>query len=223
MKICAVLFDLDGTLIDSLEGLTMAANRCLADGGFPEHSEDALRGFIGNGARKLIERALPETARDEETVDGMLAAFGAAYAEAWKEGTRPYEGIPEMLAAVSAAGIPMGVLSNKPDGFTREIVAAVFAEGVFDVVAGAKSDVPLKPAPDAGHVIAEGWGLAPAEIAYVGDSTPDVRFAKAVGMPSVGVAWGFRGPEELRREEADVIVESVADLQGWLLERVSAG
>ena len=213
----AVLFDLDGTLIDSLADLGEAVNRMLAELGYPGHPEAAYREFIGEGARRLVERALPASARAEAAlVERALERYQAHYAACWHERTQVYPGLRELLTELASAGVRLGVISNKPDAFTRLCVAHFLPETPFAVVLGQRDSVPRKPDPAAAHEAAATWGGTAERCVYVGDSGVDMRFAQAAGMRGVGVAWGFRDREELWENGAAVVVEEAGALRAEL-------
>lgn len=203
----AVLFDLDGTLLDTLEDIADAANRVLARHRYPIHPVAAYRFFVGEGARTLVERTLPEAARDDDTIDRMYAEFRGAYARNWDAKTRAYRGVPEMLDGLVERGFKIAVLSNKPDDFTRRCVEELLGEWKFDVVLGHHDGVPAKPDPAGALRVAEELGVPPERILFVGDSSIDMRTAVAAGMFPVGVLWGFRPREELETNGARAIIE----------------
>ena len=205
-----VVFDLDGTLIDSLADIATAMNRSLASLGMPGHALDAYRGFVGDGARRLAERALPPGRAD--LVDPVLDAYREVYREHALDQTRPYPGIPELLAKVR---VPMAVVSNKPDAPTRQVVAALFPDVPFRWVAGHRSGLPLKPDPFPAREACEHMGVDPESCGFVGDTRIDVDTARAAGMTPIGVAWGFR-PDELRAAGVDILLDAPADLLRWL-------
>jgi phosphoglycolate phosphatase len=198
----AVLFDLDGTLLDTLEDLAAAGNRVLGDMGLPEHPVDAYRYFVGDGINVLAERILPAPLRSPETIAAAVAAFQAVYARNWNDRSAPYEGVPAMLDQLIAAGLRLCILSNKPDAFTRLCVEQLLPHWSFDPLLGQRPGVPKKPDPAGALEVAARLGLAPAEILYVGDTAVDMRTGVAAGMDAVGVLWGFRGAEELRQAGA---------------------
>lgn len=219
----AVLFDLDGTLIDSLADLGEAVNRTLRDLGCPTHPNERYREFIGEGARTLVKRALPAPLdQDEEWVDRALAMYQAHYAACWRDQTRPYEGVMALLNELRQQGVPLGVISNKPQAFTELCVNHFFPDLGFAVVFGQRDAVPRKPDPAAAADAARVIGCETGDCVYVGDSGVDMRFAKAAGMRGVGVTWGFRSEGELSESGAGWLVRSVPELsallRGWLGE-----
>jgi phosphoglycolate phosphatase len=195
-----VIFDLDGTLADSLEDIAAAVNRTLARHGFPQHPVSAYRTFVGEGVRKLVERALPPGT--ESLRDSFLAAYQADYAEHLLDATRLFPGIPEVLDGLSSAGVPVGVLSNKPDLPTRRMVDALCARWKFGAVVGERPGVPRKPDPAAALALADALGAPPEAVAFVGDTSVDMLTARAASMRPVGVLWGFR-PKEVLASGAD--------------------
>jgi phosphoglycolate phosphatase len=205
-----VIFDLDGTLIDSLADIAAAMNYALRSVGMPQHSLAGYRDRVGEGARQLTERSLPP-GRDD-LVEGVLDTYRSYYRDHAVDATRPYPGIPELLAEIS---LPMAVVSNKPDPATRLVVAALFPGVPFRWVAGQRAGVPLKPDPFPAREAAERMGVAAADCAFVGDTRIDVATARAAGMTPIGVAWGFR-PEELGAAGAEIVITTPAELLRWL-------
>jgi phosphoglycolate phosphatase len=197
-----VVFDLDGTLLDTLTDLADCLNRVLQRHGLPTHPRDAFRMFIGDGLRMLVQRAMPADSRDPVRIDSLAAQMNAEYADHWADQTRPYEGIAEMLRGLVAGGLYLAVLSNKPDEFTSPAVRQFFPDIPFAVVRGARPEVPRKPDPAGALQIAAGAGLAPAEFLYLGDSGTDMQTAVRAGMFPVGVLWGFRDADELNANGA---------------------
>jgi len=203
----AIIFDLDGTLLDTLEDLADTANRVLAARGFPTHEVDAYRYFVGDGAAMLIRRVLPEEHRDDETHRTCLEAFLREYGQSWKVKTRPYDGVPEMLDALAARGLKMSILSNKPHEFTGQCVDELLPDWTFDLVLGQRYEVPRKPDPAGALEVAENLAIPPADFLYLGDTATDMKTAVAAGMFPVGALWGFRPAEELRESGARVLIE----------------
>ncbi len=212
----AILFDLDGTLLDTLEDLATAANLALASQGQPEHPVAAYRHFVGDGLRSLVERILPESLRGTEAVQATMAAFEREYRSNWNQRTAPYPGIEPMLDRLSEAGLRLAILSNKPDGFTRLCVEQLLPRWTFEPLFGQRPGVPKKPDPTAALTVAELLNLKPAEVLYVGDTATDMHTASAAGMDSVGVLWGFRAAEELRQAGAHWLIAEPAELPGLL-------
>lgn len=205
-----VIFDLDGTLLDTIGDLAAACNRTLAVHGYPEHPLDRYRLFVGNGMSKLVERALPPEVRTPEYVERIRGEFVPYYQEHIAESTRPYEGIPGLLEELAARGVAVAVASNKYDEGTRRLIAAFFPGVRFAAVLGQRAGVPTKPDPAIVNDILGAAGVAREETLYVGDSGTDMRTARNAGVESAGVTWGFRGREELEAEGADHIVDTPA-------------
>lgn len=212
MHFDAVLFDLDGTLLDTLEDIADAVNRVLARHHYPIHPLDAYRYFVGEGARVLVWRVLPKDARSEETVDALYAEFREEYAQNWNAKTRPYDGIPEMLDGLVERGLKVAVLSNKPDDFTRKCVNELLPKWTFDAILGHHDAIPPKPDPTGARQIADDLRASPERILYLGDSSIDMETALAAGMWPVGVLWGFRSREELEESGARAVIEAPRDV-----------
>jgi len=209
----AVLFDLDGTLLDTLEDLADAGNAALKACGYPTHSVTAYRMLVGAGVRKLFERALPaEAATQPAEIDRCAAVFRDVYGRSWHIHSRPYDGIPEMLAALTARGIAMAVLSNKPDEFTQACVREFFPEVPFDLVLGEKAGIPPKPDPSGARHIVATLGIPAAEFLYLGDTAIDMETARLAGMCPVGALWGFRSQEELVGAGAQFLIARPIEL-----------
>ena len=210
----AFLFDLDGTLLDTLADLASACNRMLAQHGWPGHPVDAYRRMIGNGFVKLVERALPPDilpALSAGQLDRLVREGKDEYSAHLKDATRPYPGMPEAVAELHARGCRLGVLSNKPDPQTRELVEAFFP-GRFHAVHGGRPGVPLKPDPAAAAAMLGELGADRRSAWYVGDSDVDMITARAAGLAAIGVAWGFRGEAEVAGAGAFRVVRHPAEL-----------
>lgn len=212
----AVIFDLDGTLLDTLEDLGDAVNRMLSARGLPVHLIDAYRFFVGDGVAKLIARALPEDKRDAETVRSCLEAFRADYNRHWNVKTRLYDGVGAMLDAVTARGLKLAILSNKPHEFTEQCVMEFLSKWSFDAVIGQRDGVPFKPDPAGALEIALTLGIPPPAFFYLGDTAVDIKTAIAAGMKPVGVLWGFRPAKELRESGAQMLIEQPLEVLGLL-------
>lgn len=216
MKFKAALFDLDGTLLNTLDDLADSTNEVLRTYGFPVHATEGFRYFVGDGFAKLIERTLPENHRDEQTIHEAVGRLERVYGERWSVRTRPYDGIPELLDRLAAGGLTLAVLSNKPDEATREVVAHFLSRWNFDIVMGSRPGVPNKPDPGAAIAIAERLNLEPRDFIYLGDTVIDMQTATAAGMYAIGVLWGFREADELISGGARMLIRQPGDLMDWL-------
>ena len=213
MRYQAIIFDLDGTLIDSLADIAAATNRTMSAHGFPTHPIEAYRNFIGDGVRKLIVRALPEPMRtDEAIVAKCLETYGRDYGSSWNVKTCLYPGMAGALSELSRMGLKLAVLSNKPDEFTQSCAAQFLAQWRFDLVMGASPRFPHKPDPSSALEIARRFELSPAEFLYVGDMPVDMQTARNAGMRAIGVSWGLRSREQLVEAGADRVIDSPGEL-----------
>jgi phosphoglycolate phosphatase len=209
MKYKAAIFDLDGTLTDTLADLADAFNYGLEQLGQPKRTVAELRRMIGDGVNVTISRAL---APDKQELIGRVAEkMREKYEEIYLNKTRPYDGILETIAQLGRAGIRLAVLTNKDQTMAEKIVNHFFP-GSFEIVLGTTAAVPAKPDPYLGRQIIKKFGIAPQEAAFIGDSPADIQTAKACGSYSVGVSWGFRSTEELKQNNADVIIASPNEL-----------
>jgi len=212
----AVVFDLDGTLLDTLEDLANAVNRVLEGHRFPVHPLDAYRYFVGDGARTLFERVLPPQECDEPMIQQCLAEFREDYGKHWNIRTRPYPGIAAMLDELAARGTRLAVLSNKPHETTLKCVEGILPEWTFELVLGQRPGIPKKPDPAGALEIAERMELRPEDFLYLGDTGTDMLTAKAAGMLGVGALWGFRTAEELTAHGARQLIAAPVELPGLL-------
>ena len=213
----AVIFDLDGTLLYTIKDITAALNRALAACGLPTHSVEAVQGFVGNGIRDAVRRAVPEGTA-EEVQEKVLDLYKEDYREHSAESTVCYPGVRELAAGLDRAGIAQAVLSNKTEATARKVVASFFPDGPFAHVFGRVGDRPLKPDPAAAVPVLEALGCSPSEAAYVGDSGTDMVFARAVGMLPAAAPWGYRSREELAASGAVLMPDGPEDLLKLLLE-----
>jgi phosphoglycolate phosphatase len=214
MRFRAIIFDLDGTLLDTLADIADAMNAALGKMGFPAHETAAYRYLTGDGARAMAERSLPEAARDALTIESCIWEFRSEYDRRWGAKTRPYPGIPELLSELSGRDLEFSVLSNKLEEFTRRAVRDFLQGFTFSPVIGAKPGLPPKPDPAGALLISRALRVASAEIIYLGDSGVDMLTAVRAGMFPVGALWGFRDGRELRQNGAAVLVSSPAELLG---------
>lgn len=207
-----VIFDLDGTLVDSLGDLADSMNAALESMGFPTHPTESYRHFVGDGVITLARRTVPPTVVDEATIDEAVRRMREEYARRWTDSTRPFPGVPELLDALRRRGRMTAVLSNKPDFATQEIVRLLFGGFPFQAVRGASPDHPLKPDPTAALAICSDLRVDPSRALYVGDTDVDMETGRRAGMLTAGVTWGFRGIEELRKAGADRIIDHPLEL-----------
>ena len=211
-KIKAVLFDLDGTLINTLTDLAGSTNYALVQGGYEAHPVEEYRYFVGNGVAKLIERALPEAERNAQNVERLRRDFVEYYTKHSTDLTKPYPGIMETVSELERRGIVRAVASNKYQAATEKLVAHFFGEETFRVVLGQRVGIAPKPDPTIVRDILSRTGFAPAETLYVGDSCVDMQTARNGGLRSVGVSWGFRPRAELEQNGATFIIDCPAQL-----------
>ncbi len=207
-----VIFDLDGTLVDTLEDIADAMDRVLALEGAPGHTYEDYRYLIGHGIRNLVTEALPAELRSDGRITRCYQSMLEDYGRNSLVKTRVYDGVPELVRTLRADGVPLAIHSNKADGPTQAIVAALLDPRDFVQISGARQDAPLKPDPAVALDIAARFGLPPARVAYVGDSLVDMSTATAAGMIAVGAAWGFRTPRELVESGAAVVIDAPPDL-----------
>ena len=212
----AIIFDLDGTLLNTIEDLTDSMNLTLNRFGFKGHDQEAYKYFIGDGIETLVKRALPPESRTPGIIAQGVEAMREEYALRWDIKTRPYPGIPELLDALSQKGWPISILSNKPDDSTRMVVAKLLPRWAFQVVLGARPSVPKKPDPTAALEIAGLLRLPPDQVVYIGDTGTDMKTAVEAGMYPVGALWGFRTAQELLVHGAKVLLEKPLDLLQYL-------
>ncbi len=212
MKYSAVLFDLDGTLLDTLGDLASSTNQLMRELGFPEHPVESYKLKVGNGIAELVRRALPEEKRNDGFVLPSVGRLKDIYSDRRYETTIPYEGIPEMLDRLSYEGYRLSILSNKPHDFTTSMVKELLPKWHFEYVFGSREGVPKKPDPAAALEIAEKMNLSPGEFLYLGDTGTDMKTAAAAGMFPVGVLWGFRGEEELIENGAKIVITTPVEI-----------
>jgi phosphoglycolate phosphatase len=212
MKFQAVIFDLDGTLLDTLADIAASMNTVLEKFGFPAHPVDAYRYFTGGGMETLVKLSLPENHRDKLTVGKCLAADKKEYRKRWRNNTKPYPGIPELLDELEKLRLPKAVLSNKPDEFTRIMVKTLLSRWSFSSVCGEQPETPRKPDPSAALRIARRLKIPPQNFLYLGDSSTDMQTADSAGMYAVGVLWGFRTADELLANGAKTLLKTPLDV-----------
>ena len=206
------IFDLDGTLLDTVADLANATNQALAKCGYPTHPTEAYYRFVGNGINKLFARALPEEARTEENVQRIRTLFIPYYNEHNADDSHPYPGIVELLTQLQSQGIQLAVASNKYQQATAKLVGHFFPNIRFAAVYGQREGVPIKPDPTIVNDILSETGISHAHTLYIGDSGVDMQTARNASVESVGVTWGFREEEELRTNGATHIIHNAKDI-----------
>ncbi len=209
----AIISDLDGTLLDTLQDLADSMNGTLSHFGFPVHELEKYRYFVGDGMENLVLRSLPDSAKnDPRLISRCLEMMSKSYERNWSVKTRPYPGIAELLDALRARGLKMAVLSNKPHDFTLKLVEELLPAWRFEAVVGARPPIPLKPDPSSALEIANMLGVGPARFLYLGDTATDMKTANTAGMFAVGALWGFRGAAELIAGGAAKLIGKPAEL-----------
>ncbi len=206
----AVIFDLDGTLVNSIEDLADSANAVLAEYNFPTHDVESYKYRVGNGIRKLMERSLPHDKID--LLDEALDRFKQIYAQHNLDKTAPYNGIKELLNQLQSQHIKLGVCTNKHDEAAKDIIKILFGNNIFDEIIGDKAGLKRKPDPGKVLSIAAHWKLQPEQIAYLGDSGVDMQTAVNAQMLPVGVLWGFRKEDELLANGAQILLKNPLEL-----------
>lgn len=212
-----VIFDLDGTLIDSLEDIANAANATLAELGKPTCTLESFKTHVGDGVSVLFQRALPETRTDPHLLDRCMRIYQGYYDRGWDRNTEPYSGILQMLRKAQQEGLILAVLSNKPDHFTKRCVERFLPGVFFTHVIGHSERFPRKPDPQSAIWIASEISQSPTRIVYVGDTNTDMKTATGAGLYPVGVSWGFRQVEEIVQAGAQAICNTSEELSDLLL------
>ena len=206
MRYELAVFDMDGTILNTLDDLTDATNHALRTFGYPEHSIEEVRFFVGNGIAKLIERATPEGTSEEERAR-VRAEFMDYYKIHSADKTGPYPGINDLLKKLRAAGVRTAVVSNKPDVAVRELVKTYY-DGLFDAAVGDMEGQAVKPAPDMCLKVFKELGMGPEKAVYIGDSDTDIQTARNAGLDEILVSWGFRGRQFLTEHGAKNICDT---------------
>ena len=213
----AVIFDLDGTLSDSIASIKYSCDKALEPLGFGPFSTAQYKYFVGDGAANLVKRAL-KAGGDEALLhfEEAFARYKALFAVHCMDGVKPYDGIPELLAALKERGIRIAVLSNKPHAETIQVIETLFGENYFDVIQGQKEHVAIKPSPEGVFLILKELDLTARDILYVGDTCTDMQTGKSAGAFTVGCLWGFRDRAELEENHADAIIENPLQLLDYI-------
>ena len=211
-----IIFDLDGTLLNTLTDIAESVNRTLAEYQLPTHPTDAYKFFIGNGWKILVSRALPEDRHSEQLIAECVTRSRKIYQDNWNRQTQLYDGIPELLDNLAERKLPLAVLSNKPHDFMLKCVDWYLNKWTFKALIGQSDNFPLKPDPASALEVVRRIGLPPSAFLFVGDSAEDVKTAQAAGMHPVGAAWGFRGPKELEESGCRTLVDHPMDILALL-------
>ncbi len=214
MKYDAVLFDLDGTVLDTVEDIADSLNRALENHGFARISTAQAESFLGNGTRRLVELALPESC-PESVKEDVIEEYRGLYDRFCHEKTRPYRGMVELIKALKAAGVKTAIVSNKPDSMVQTL-ATVYYPGIPDVVLGEREGLARKPAPDMVQFALKAIGAEAGRSIYVGDTEVDILTARNAGLGCISVPWGFRSREQLEKAGADPIADTVEELARYL-------
>lgn len=216
----AVIFDLDGTLTDTLDSLEFSVNETMKETGLAPITREQCRKFVGNGAKVLIERALQASGDEQlKCFDRAYCAYQRIFDQNCTYLVRPYPGVEKMLACMKDAGMKLAVLSNKPDRQTVHVVEDIFEKGLFDVVHGQREGIPRKPDPASLLSMASELGADSSEILYIGDSEVDLATGRGAGVDTILVSWGFRSRQELKEAGA----ERIADTAGEIIQMMQSG
>lgn len=219
MAISAIIFDLDGTLLDSVEGIGVGLNRALAEAGLPTHPLERYREFVGEGIEHLVTLAMAPLPLDR----AVLERYRSLYLDEMYRHSRPYPGVDQALLRLQGAGLKLAVLSNKQHLATSQLVPHFFAGVRFDAIYGNRPDWPRKPDPTAALAIADELGVAPVACAFVGDSAIDCQTAQRAGMPLVAVTWGFKPRSELLEAGAQTLVDDADAMYAALIQLARGG
>ena len=222
MAIKAVIFDLDGTLLNTIEDLADAMNTVLLKRGFSKHSVKNYKSFVGNGIENMVKQALPVYfSNNEEIVSECITLFKSEYESIWNKKTQPYSGINILLDNFDAAKIKKCILSNKPDEFVQKVIKHYFTKWEFEYVVGAKKGQPLKPDPKVVNDLIDKMGVSKEECLYIGDTDTDMKTGKNAGVFTIGAAWGFRDEDELTEAGADYCANIPEDIIEYLLKKTA--
>lgn len=206
---------MDGTILNTLDDLEGATNYALVKNNLPQRTTDEVRGFVGNGVRRLIERAVPD-GTPVPVIDAVYADFSSYYEKHCADRTKPYGGMNEMLASIRAAGIKTAVVSNKDD-YAVQTLARVYFPALFDAVVGVREGIKRKPAPDTVFEVMKRLGVPKEQCIYIGDSEVDIETARNAGIPCISVSWGFKGRKFLEEHDARKITDTVSGLTDLLM------
>jgi phosphoglycolate phosphatase len=212
----AAIFDLDGTLLDTLDDIADSMNAALKRMGFATHETPAFRYLTGDGIRSMAERSLPVLERNETTIEACIRGFRSEYEDRWAAKTRPYLGIPDLLDELARRGITLSILSNKLDKFTNLVASHFLARWHFSFIIGSRPGLPQKPDPSGALFIARELAIPPARFIYLGDTGVDMRTAISARMFPIGALWGFRDEKELLENGARAVIRVPGELLQFL-------
>ena len=218
MKFKGIIFDLDGTLVNSLGDIADSMNNVLQRYGFPSHELQAYKHFIGNGLKNLVREALPEGSRDGKLIISCFDSMMEEYRNNCINKTRPYDGIIELLNELATREMKLAIFSNKVDDLTKKVVMTLLPLSNFEIVMGFSAEIPRKPNPLGAFLISQTLGIPPKELIYVGDTDVDMKTANSAGMFAVGALWGFRTKEELTSNGAKYLLNHPLELIQMLKE-----
>ena len=208
----AVIFDLDGTLLDTIDDIAAAMNAVLEARGYPIFSVEEYKILVGDGIEEMVRRALAHARLDAEAVAAIVVEYRREYERAWRRSSRPYPEVPELLQELRRRRVKSAILSNKAHAFTAAMTAELLPGFAFDVVRGAEPGIPLKPDPAPALAVARRMGVAPEACVFLGDTRVDMQTAKAAGLFPVGALWGFRNAQELLESGAALLLASPLEL-----------
>lgn len=211
----AVIFDLDGTLLDTIDDIAGAMNRVLVDRALEPYGVEAYKRLVGDGIEEMVRRALAPRELGEDEIAGIVLDYRREYECCWRAHSRPYPGVPELLGELAGRGVKTAVLSNKSHPFTEAMTLELLAPFKFDIIRGATPGVPLKPDPRPALMIAAEVGVSPEQVIFLGDTKVDMKTAVAAGLLPVGGLWGFRSAEELKANGAVALIASPVELLAY--------
>ncbi len=221
MKFKAVIFDFDGTLVDTCADIALCINEMLSHYGYENKTNEQVKAALCFGPVKLVYNVLPsEVANDSKLLDECVEFYRGKYNVSENKLTYPYDGIINLLTVLKENGIKIAINTNKNSFQTRNIVSGIFADETFDKIVGFSDSRPAKPNPCGALMIANELGIEPCDIVYIGDSHVDIKTAKNAGMSSVGVSWGYRSRDVLEKENPDYIADNVAQLSEYILSNI---
>ncbi len=218
-KISAVIFDLDGTLLNTLQDIAVSMNIVLERNGFDPHPIEKYRIFIGQGIAKLAKRAVENQKKASVTVEDIVQELYSEYEQRMVDSTKFYDGIPQLLDNITSKNLPMAVLSNKRDLLTQKLAAKFLIKWPFKIISGARQDYPKKPDPALAIHIVEKLGAAPEECIFIGDTPADMQTAQKAGMFPIGVLWGFRDKKVLMETGAEILVQKPSEISDFIFDR----